>query len=125
MFDRAFSAIFATQWHVLIVLSALLLAASEVGFRVGLRHFRRPDIKRRQGQVGTLEGGLLGLLGLLLGFTFAMAVTRYDARKQLVLDEASAIGTTWLRAAFSARRRARRFAFCCETTCRHAWIFLR
>jgi len=35
--------------------------------------------ERRQGQVGTLEGGLLGLLGLLLGFTLAMAVTRYDA----------------------------------------------
>jgi hypothetical protein len=99
MYDGVFSAIFATQWHAFVVLSALLLAASEVGFRVGLRHFRRPDIKRRQGQVGTLEGGLLGLLGLLLGFTFAMAVTRYDARKQLVLDEANAIGTTWLRAA--------------------------
>ena len=100
MYDRAFSAIFATQWHVIVVLSALLLAESEVGFRVGLRHFRRPDIKRRQGQVGTLEGALLGMLGLLLGFTFAMAVARYDARRQHVLDEANAIGTTWLRAAF-------------------------
>ena len=99
MFDRTFSAIFATQWHVLIILSVLLLVSAEAGFRVGLRHFSRPDIKRREGQVGTLEGALLGLLGLLLGFTFAMAVARFEARKQLVVDEANAISTTWLRAA--------------------------
>jgi hypothetical protein len=47
MYDRAFSTIFATQWHVFVVLSALLLAASEAGFRVGLRHFRRPDMGYR------------------------------------------------------------------------------
>ncbi len=99
MFDRTFSAIFATQWHVVIILSVLLLVSAEAGFRVGLRHFSRPDIKRREGQVGTLEGALLGLLGLLLGFTFAMAVARFEARKQLVVDEANAISTTWLRAA--------------------------
>ena len=99
MFDRAFSEVFATQWHVFIILAALLLVAGEAGYRVGLRHFERPDRKRREGQVGTLEGALLGLLGLLLGFTFAMAVSRFDARKQLIVGEANAIGTTWLRAA--------------------------
>ncbi|MGB7912657.1 MAG: hypothetical protein WCF59_10580, partial [Desulfobaccales bacterium] len=40
----------------------------------------------------------LGLLALLLGFTFSMAVSRYDARKQVVLEESNAIGTTFLRA---------------------------
>jgi hypothetical protein len=45
----------------------------------------------------TLEGAVLGLLSLLLGFSFAMAVGRYDHRKQLELDEANAIGTSWLR----------------------------
>jgi hypothetical protein len=47
----------------------------------------------------TLEGAVLGLLSLLLGFSFAMAVDRYDHRKQLEVDEANAIGTTWLRTA--------------------------
>ena len=99
IFDRVFSAVFATQWHIFIILAALLLLAAEAGYRVGLRHFERPDRERREGQVATLEGALLGLLGLLLGFTFAMAVSRFEARKQLVVDEANAIGTTWLRAA--------------------------
>jgi hypothetical protein len=47
----------------------------------------------------TLESSVLGLLALLLGFSFAMAVSRYDARKDLEVGEANAIGTTWLRAA--------------------------
>ena len=42
-------------------------------------------------------GGLLGLLGLLLAFTFGMAGDRFDDRKGLVVEEANAIGTAWLR----------------------------
>ena len=40
---------------------------------------------------------MLGLLSLLLGFTFSMAVERYSVRRDLVVKEANAIGTTWLR----------------------------
>ena len=43
---------------------------------------------------------MTGLLGLLLGFTFFMAVERFDARRALVLEEANAIGTTFLRSDF-------------------------
>jgi hypothetical protein len=46
----------------------------------------------------TLESAGLGLLALLIGFTFAMALTRFDARLRGVLDEANAISTTELRA---------------------------
>lgn len=45
----------------------------------------------------TLEGAMLGLLALLLGFSFAMAVGRYDVRHQLQVDEANDLGTLWLR----------------------------
>jgi len=45
----------------------------------------------------TIESSVLGLLALLLGFSFAMTVNRYDQRKQLEIGEANAIGTTWLR----------------------------
>ena len=41
---------------------------------------------------------MLGLLGLLLGFTLAMAVSRWDERRDVIVDEANAIGTLWLRA---------------------------
>ncbi len=46
----------------------------------------------------TLAGAGLGLLALMLGFTFSMALSRYEARRTAVLEEADAIGTAWLRA---------------------------
>lgn len=42
-------------------------------------------------------GASLGLLAFMLAFSFGMAGNRFDSRKQAVLDEANAIGTTWLR----------------------------
>lgn len=61
----------------------------------------RKELIERDSQVLTLlEGALLTLFGLLIGFTFSMAVNRYDARKLLAVQEANAIGTTWLRTEF-------------------------
>jgi uncharacterized protein (DUF2164 family) len=48
--------------------------------------------------VATIESALLGLLALLLGFAFAMAITRFDVRKQVVMEEANDLQTTFLRA---------------------------
>jgi hypothetical protein len=45
-----------------------------------------------------VQGATLTLLGLLLGFTFAMAVSRFDLRMELAVNEANAIETAWLRA---------------------------
>lgn len=45
-----------------------------------------------------LVGSALGLLAFLIGFTFSIAISRYDERRNLILTEANAIGTTWLRA---------------------------
>ena len=98
MLDEILSGIFTSQWLVISIVSALLLVAAEVGFRFGLQLHRRKDEARR-GQIGGIQGAMLGLLGLLLGFTFAMAVGRYESRRSLVLSEANSIGTTYLRAA--------------------------
>jgi hypothetical protein len=49
--------------------------------------------------VGAIVGAILGLLAFLLAFTFGMAASRFERRRDLVLDEANAIGTTYLRAA--------------------------
>jgi hypothetical protein len=89
--------IFTDQWTLLFVITALLLAVAEAGYRGGLRLFKTADVAHRR-QIGGVQAAVLGLLGLLLGFTFAMAVGRYDTRRDLVLKEANAIGTTWLRA---------------------------
>jgi len=52
--------------------------------------------KRREGQEGYVVSAVLGLLALLLGFTFSLATDRFDARRLLVLEEANAIGTAYL-----------------------------
>src|SRR5262249_27680294 len=48
--------------------------------------------------VGAMVASVLGLLAFMLAFTFGMAASRFDARRQVVLEEANAIGTTYLRA---------------------------
>jgi hypothetical protein len=46
----------------------------------------------------------LGLLAFILAFTFGLAATRYDTKRQLLIDEANAVGTTYLRAAILPER---------------------
>jgi hypothetical protein len=48
-------------------------------------------------ELGSINGALLALLGLILAFTFSMASSRFDTRRQLVIDEANDIGTVILR----------------------------
>jgi len=98
MLEQLLSNIFVNQWAVFGIVTLLLLALAEAGCRIGLASRRRnPDAA---GHSGSVQGAVLGLLGLLLGFSFAMAVGRYDARRAFVVDEANSIGTTWLRADF-------------------------
>lgn len=81
---------------VFIATLALLVAAAEVGFVIGRRKKPHSDQEGRS-QISIVEGALLGLLALLLGFTFSMAVARFDARQELVVREANALGTVGLR----------------------------
>jgi hypothetical protein len=76
---------------------ASMLAVTEVGFRLGRKvEARIPE--NTKSQIFTVEAAILGILALLLGFTMQMAVSRFEIRKQLVLEEADAIGTSSLRA---------------------------
>ena len=76
----------------------LMIAATEAGFHLGRKsEASTPD--KAKSQISAVEDGMLGILALLLGFTMFMVVTRFEARKQLVLDEANAIGTSYLRTA--------------------------
>ena len=74
----------------------LFLLALEVGYRLGQRRQDRTD-EPDKSHTSALQGATLGLLALLLGFTFAMAVSRFDNRKTVILDQANAIGTAELR----------------------------
>lgn len=86
-----------------ILLFLIVVGITWAGMRLGL-HL---DNQRKAGASGRpMEGdddvngailpAVLGLLGLLLGFTFALAVDRYETRRSLVLEEANAIGTAYL-----------------------------
>jgi len=80
------------------VLVVLFYIAAELGFRAH-RRFGGAGSAEDEGQV--LSTALL-VLALLLGFTFSMALGRYDERRQLVVQEANDIGTAWLRAGLVA-----------------------
>ena len=76
----------------LIGLGAILVAI-ELGHWLGVR-----GGGETAGNVSTLEGAVIGLLALILGFTFAMSLSRFETRRDAILTEANAIGTTALRA---------------------------
>jgi hypothetical protein len=84
-------------WVLFIITTLVFSIAAELGFRVGKFIHERLE-KEQNPMVGTILGASLGLLAFFLAFTFNMAGSRYDARKQLVLDEANAIETTYRRA---------------------------
>ena len=83
---------------ICFVFFAFMLVATGAGFHFGRKsEASTPD--KTKSQISTIEAAILGVLGLLLGFTMSMAVSRFEARKQLVLEEANAIGTSLLRTA--------------------------
>ncbi len=74
-----------------------LLVAEEVGFRVNTKKRPGPDGIEKT-DIALILGAVMTLLALLLGFTYVMAEGRFETRRQLVVEEANAIGTTYLRA---------------------------
>ena len=73
-----------------------MLFLLEVGRRAGARRIARDPEGARAG-AGAIDGAVFGLLGLLVAFTFGGAATRFDARRQLVIEETNHIGTAYLR----------------------------
>ncbi len=88
-------------WVVFVGYLLLFTLSIEAGFRLGRWKGPSADVlaESRKAQAGTVLGAMLALVGFLVAFTFGMAGSQYDARRKLVIDEANAIGTTYLRAA--------------------------
>src|SRR5688572_3599493 len=76
-----------------LVLFAVLFGFVQLGRRVAV--LRDPGGASR-GAVA-VEGAIFALMGLLIAFTFSAAQNRLDARRKLLIDEANAIGTAYLR----------------------------
>lgn len=85
-------------WVVAVLFVTLLFLAMEAGFRVGLREGRANKSYEKLNRGDVTLGSMFALLGLLLAFTYSFALNRADLRKQVVVAEANAIGTAFLRA---------------------------
>jgi len=78
-------------------LFASMSVAIEVGYRIG-RSWEASTNKSIRDHINSIQASLLGVLALLLAFSFSLALQRFDSRNAAVVDEANAIGTTYLRA---------------------------
>lgn len=84
------------SYIVSLGLFALMVGAMTLGRRTGDR-IRINEPEEARTQATAVQGSLLGLLALLLGFTFSLALGRFDQRSVEVVNEANAIGTAYLR----------------------------
>lgn len=78
-------------------LSAVLFAGMVVCLEAGYRLGRRRLALGTYRSLSDIETAIFALLGLLLGFAFAGATSRFEARRDLIVKEANAIGTAYLR----------------------------
>ncbi len=74
----------------------LILLFNWFGFK-----FKKWQLEKFPGRVpedlGAVEGSMLGVMALLLGFTFSIAISKFETRRQITVDEANEIGTAILR----------------------------
>jgi ABC-type multidrug transport system fused ATPase/permease subunit len=75
----------------------VVLIPTLIGHRFGIYRIKDQD-ELQHAPVGTIVGSAFALLAFMLAFTFQIATNRYDARKELLLDEVTNIRTTYLRA---------------------------
>lgn len=95
MFDSTFEII--PLWVTFALSLVIFFAATEIGFRIGRRRRQHADFVE-SGSTGIVTGSILGLVSFLLAFTFGIAASNFSERRGVVLDEANAIGTAFLRA---------------------------
>ena len=91
-------------WGLFLAILLFVLLSVEGGYRLGI-YRRSRSAEEKEAPVGAMVGAILGLLAFILAFTFGLAAARFDTRRQVLLDEANAIGTTYLRAGMLPERR--------------------
>lgn len=80
---------------ILATLFVVMVVANWLGFFVKQKQFKQKAAAAEG--LGSVEGSLLGLLALLLSFTFSMSASKHDTRRQVIIEEANDIGTVILR----------------------------
>jgi hypothetical protein len=92
---------FMPLWLLFPSVVAVVFLAVEAGYYAGIRRARKLG-SDKDPSMGAIVGAMLGLLGFMLAFTFCLAASRFNDRREVVLDEANAVGTTYLRAGMLA-----------------------
>lgn len=84
---------------IAVTLLVLMVLATRVGHRLGVRSTAIKNCAPCKEHIATLLSSLLGMLALVLGFSFSIALERHGSRSEAVVDESNAIGTAYLRIA--------------------------
>jgi len=83
-------------WPFAVALLIGMLICLEVGRQMGMRWLAKNPEGTMSG-LRVVQGSMFTLYGLLLAFTFSEATSRFDVQRELIVDEADAIGTAYLR----------------------------
>ncbi len=86
------------NYPVLLCILSLVFLWLSARLGASLRRRKKVDDEREKDEYGIVLSATLTLLGLLIGFSFSMAIGRYDQRKNYEEEEANAIGTEYVRA---------------------------
>jgi Protein of unknown function (DUF4239) len=86
-------------WLLFVATTLLIVGAIEVGYLLG-KTARRKSEDEKESPVSAIAGSVLALLAFVLAFTFGIVANRYDARRELVRDQAVAIRTAYSRSDF-------------------------
>jgi hypothetical protein len=87
-------------WAVYIGTVIILLAAAEIGYQIGIRLQRRDSSAKGAPITNTIVGGILALEAFLIAFAIGIVIDQHNSRKAMVVTEANAVGTAYLRAGF-------------------------
>ena len=87
-------------WAVFLGTVVVVLIAAEIGFRIGIWLQRRDPESAKTPMTGVVVGGMLGLMAFLLAFSIGIVIGQHNGRKAMVVTEANAVGTAYLRAGF-------------------------
>ena len=86
-------------WAVYAVTVVVVLVAAEAGFQIGM-WMRRRNPSGTTPMTGAVVGGMLGLMAFLMAFSISIVIGQHNGRKAMVVTEANAVGTAYLRAGF-------------------------
>ena len=81
---------------VALSLFALIALSMRLGWSAGRKRLAAMGDGANEG-LGAVDGAIFGMMGLLLAFTFTGAASRFEQRRELIVQETNAIGTAWLR----------------------------